>query len=85
MSKVFHYFSGEVIQLGDRVRDASRIGYVAEIVQPGSDTSLSCDCPEGGVLTKVDWDGVESPRIWTPPDGEFWEDLEFIGRRQDTV
>ena len=81
MKKVFHYFSGEVIELGDRVRDVRHLGYVAEIIQPGSDYALSCDCPDGGVLTMADWDGTKSPRIWTPPDGEFWEDLEFIARK----
>ena len=80
MNKIFHYFSGEVIELGDRVCDCSHLGYVAEIIQPGSGTALSCDCPDGGVLTMADWDGTKSPRIWTPPDGEFWEDLEFISR-----
>ena len=79
MSRVFHYFSGEVVQTGDRVRDAGRLGRVAEVFQPGSDTAVSCNCPEGGVLTFSDWDGVESPRIWMPQDGD-WEDLEFLGR-----
>ena len=85
MSRVFHYFSGEVVQVGDRVRDVRHLGYVAEVFQPGSGMALSCDCPDGGVLTMSDWDGTQSPRIWTPPDGEFWEDLEFIARRGDTV
>ena len=85
MSKVFHYASGEFIQLGDRVYDARHLGYVAEIIQPGSDTALSCNCPDGGVLTMADWDGTESPRIWTPPDGKFWEDWEFMARKPDTA
>lgn len=81
MNKVFHYFSGEVIELGDRVCDVRHLGYVVEIIQPGSDTALTCDYPDGGVATAVDWDGTKSHHVWTPPDGEFWEDLEFIARR----
>jgi len=85
MSRVFHYFSGEVIQQGDRIRSAGRSGYVAEVFQPGSDSAKTFDCPEGGVLTFEDWDGKQSPMVWRPPDGEFWEDLEFIGRKDDAV
>ena len=85
MSRVFHYFSGEVVQQGDRIRSAGRSGYVAEVFQPGSDSAKTFDCPEGGVLTFEDWDGKQSPMVWRPPDGEFWEDLEFIGRKDDAV
>jgi hypothetical protein len=85
MSKIFHYFSGEIIQPGDRVRVAGRLGRVEEIFQPGSDNSLAHDFPDGGVLTIASWDGIESPMVWRPPDGELWEDLEFIGRKEDSV
>ena len=81
VSKDFHYFSGEIVQLGDRVRVAGRLGHVAEILRPGSDNSLAHDSPEGGILTIASWDGIESPMVWQPPDGELWEDLEFIERK----
>ena len=79
MSRVFRYLSDEVVQTGDRVRDSGRLGCVAEVIQPGSATAVSCNCPEGGVLTMSDFDGAEIPRIWMPQDGD-WEDLEFLGR-----
>jgi hypothetical protein len=85
MSKVFHYFSGEVVQEGDRIRSAGRPGIVVEVFQPGSDSAVSFECPEGGVRTTEDWNGKQSPMIWQPPDGDYWEDLEFVGRKQDTI
>jgi hypothetical protein len=85
MSKIFHYVSGEIIQPGDRARVAGRLGRVEEIFQPGSDNSLAHDFPDGGVLTIASWDGIDNPIVWQPPDGELWEDLEFIGRKEDSV
>ena len=85
MSKTFHYFSGEVVQPGDQVRVSGRLGYVAEVFQPGSDNSLAHNFPDGGVVTMASWDGVESPMVWEPPDGGLWEDLEFIRRKDAAV
>jgi hypothetical protein len=85
MSRVFHYFSGEIVQPGDRVRISGRLGFVQEVMQPGSDNSLGHDFPDGGVLTITSWEGVQSPMVWHPPDGELWEDLEFIGRKDGTM
>ena len=85
MSRVFHYFSGEVIELGDRVLDAGHVGYVEAIIQPGSSAGEDHGCPDGGVLVIADWDGVSSANLWTPPDGEYWEDLELLGRQDDRM
>jgi hypothetical protein len=80
--KVFHYISGEEIMVGDRVREVGRDGYVEEIIQPGSDMAVSCGWLDGGVCTVMIWGDKQGRVLWQPPDGEFWEDLEFVGRRQ---
>ena len=77
----FHYFSGEVVELGDKVSDVGHIGSVTDIFQPDTQESIYFSCPKGGVLVISDWDGQKSSRLWTPPDGEYWEDLEFLGRK----
>lgn len=79
--RVFRYFSGETVEVGDHVRDAGRLGRVTEIIQPGSDEAASYSCPDGGVRTVVDWDGTSSNAMWEPPDGDLWEDLEFLSRQ----
>jgi hypothetical protein len=76
--KVFRYTSGEKVKVGDRVREAGRVGFVEEIIQPGSDMS----CLKGGVCTMMDWGGTQGNVMWEPPDGEHWDELEFLGRNQ---
>jgi hypothetical protein len=78
---VFHYFSGEAVELGDNVSDAGHLGSVTDIFQPGTQESIDFSCPEGGVMVVSDWDGQKSAALWTPPDGDFWEDLDFLGRK----
>ena len=81
MSQVFHYFSGEAVELGDRVRDTGHLGRVVEIIAPGSEEAIACECQGGGVRIVVDWDGQASNRLYEPRDGPYWEDLEFLGRQ----
>lgn len=77
----FYYFDTNVIRLGDAVRGPQgRIGRVDEIIQPGSIESQENDCPEGGVRFVFDWDGVQDAVLMIPPDGESWEDIEFLNR-----
>src|ERR1035437_10881123 len=57
LDRVFHYITGEVVRYGDRVRAAGHRGHVAEVFQPASHTTVSCRCPEGGVL-------ILSARLW---------------------
>ena len=71
---IFHYYTGEVVMVGDRIRESGRAGYGEHIFQPGPESDRDCGCPEGAVSTS-------NSRLWTPPDGEYWEDLEFVGRR----
>lgn len=71
----FHYFSGEVVMVGDRVRESGRVGRVLHIFQPGPESAEHYHCPDGAVSTS-------NRHLWEPPDGEFWEDLEFLGRRE---
>ena len=78
--KAFHYMSGEEVKVGDRVREVGRCGLVTEVFQLGSDSALGSDSPEGGVRVVMDWDGKKSNVLWEPPDGDCWEDLEFLGR-----
>jgi hypothetical protein len=64
------------------MRTTGYLGRVKEVFQLAPDTAASCYCPEGGVLILSDWEGIEIPSIWTPPDRKLWEDLEFLGRKQ---
>ena len=73
--RAFHYFSGELVILGDRVRECGRIGRVVQIIQPGPEAAAHYNCPDGAVVTST-------RRMWTPPDGELWEDFESLVRRQ---
>jgi len=80
----YHYFDGNVVRVGDHVRTAGgRVGTVEQIIQPGSVESQHYSCPEGGVLILADWDGTKSPLMMEPPDGEYWEDIEFIERARE--
>jgi hypothetical protein len=77
----FHYFDSNVIQVGDLVSGPrGRIGRVEEIVQPDSLESQAYGCPEGGVRFVFDWNGIQSAVMMLPPDGAFWEDIQFISR-----
>ena len=79
--KKFHYFDSNEVILGDIVRGPrGRLGRVERIIQPGGTESISFDCPEGGVLFMFAANGVESPLLMPPPDGLYWEDIEFLGR-----
>jgi hypothetical protein len=78
--RAFHYWSGEEVKVGDYVREVGRAGRVIEIIQPGSETAMCCDCAEGGVRTSMDMSGTKGNVLWEPPDGACWEDLEFLGR-----
>lgn len=79
----FYYFDTNMIRLGDTVRGPQgRIGKVDEIIQPGSLESRANDCPEGGVRFVFDWDGVPDAVLMPPPDGKYWEDIEFIARSE---
>jgi hypothetical protein len=71
MNRVFRYISGEVVCHGDRMRATGYLGRVTEVFQPASDTAAICRCPEGGMLILSDWEGIEIPSIWTPPDGKL--------------
>ena len=78
--RVFRYASGEEVRVGDHIREVGRDGRVIEIIQPGSETAIACDCVEGGVRTSMDLSGSSGNVLWEPPDGDCWEDLELIDR-----
>ena len=81
MHRDFHYYSGEIVCVGDLVRVYGRLnGYIAEVVMPGTEQALACNCPDGYVCTVSEWDGKKSSSLWTPPDGKFWEDLDLVQR-----
>lgn len=81
MKREFHYYDGQAVYPGDRVRTAGgRLGKVAEIIQPGTSAAEDYSAPEGGVLISEEWNGVASPLLLTPPDGKSWEDIELIAR-----
>jgi len=78
--RVFHYISGEEVKIGDYVREVGRDGRVSRIIQPGSKDALDNGCLEGGMITSMDMNGTIGNSLWEPPDGDCWEDLEFIRR-----
>jgi hypothetical protein len=81
MEKEFCYFDRTTICVGDYVLGAEgREGRVLEIFDPKSDEAMSYEAPNGGVLFEFDWSGVKSLLLMTPPDGEYWEDIEFVKR-----
>jgi hypothetical protein len=81
MERVYHYFDGQVVHIGDRVRLYGKFsGVVEEVVMPDTQQAKDCGCPDGYVCTSIIRDGKKGSRLWTPPDGEFWEDLELIER-----
>ena len=72
--RTFRYYTGEVVIVDDRVIDCKRPARILDIFQPGPESAEHYQSPEGAVATSAS-------RLWTPPDGEFWEDLEFVSRR----
>ena len=78
----FRYFDSSIVKIGDWVLGPYRqSGRVTEIIQPGSLESEGYSCSEeGGVLFVFDTKGVPDPVLMLPPDGESWEDIEFIKR-----
>lgn len=81
MEREYHYIDGEVVKLGDRVLYCGKYkGVVEEVVMPGTKQAEDANCPEGYVCTCIYRDGVKGSRLWTPPDGDSWEDLELVER-----
>lgn len=78
----FHYFTNEVVRLGDVVvSENGNPGKVVQIFQPGTQDAVDFQCEEeGGVMIEEDWDGTPGLMLMTPPDGQSWEDLEFVRR-----
>ena len=82
MERDYHYFDGQVVRIGDRILYCGKYpGVVEEVVMPGTKQARDTGCPEGYVSTNTD---VMGSRLWTPPDGEDWEDLELVERARET-
>jgi hypothetical protein len=81
MEREYMYFDRQIVRVGDRVRVYGQYdGVVEEVVMPGTKQAQDCGCPDGYVCTSIYREGVKGSRLWTPPDGEFWEDLELVDR-----
>lgn len=83
MEKDYHYYDGQIVRVGDRVCVYGKhFGVVEEVVMPDTQQAKDTGCPNGYVSTScINADtGRKDSRLWTPPDGEFWEDLELIER-----
>ena len=86
MPREFHYYTGEIVCVGDHVRvnrHMPLMGHVAEVEMPGTEQAFACNCPEGYVCTITTEDRSNASFLWTPPDGEFWEDLQFVRRANE--
>ncbi len=68
----FHYYTGEIVRVGDRVRYAGRPGVVKEIVYPDTELAQMFQAPGGGVLVTEDWSGCGCLAFLEPPDGLYW-------------
>ena len=84
---MFYYRSGEQVQVGDivSVEDDMELGpfsgVVVMILEPESKESVDYGCPNGGVMIEGGLSNKKDWVLWSPPDREFWEDLNFIKRR----
>lgn len=79
----FHYYTGEVVRVGDHVRTGGgHTGIVVEIVLPGTELAQMFHAPDGGVLIQKDWEG-SAGLFMAAPDGRNWEDLELIRRASE--
>ena len=77
----FHYWSGEEVRVGDRIRSHGWPGTIEMVILPGTEDSEAYSCPEGGVMVLEDWGrGVANRILEIPPDGKCWEDLDFVER-----
>ena len=72
--------SGEEVRIGDYVREVGRDLRVVEIIQPDTEAALIYGCLDGGMVTAMDMSATLGRAVWEPPDGDCWEDLEFIRR-----
>ena len=77
----FHYYTGEKVMGGDHVISGNGNPAVVEkVISPGTSDAAAFACPDGGLLVKEYWEGTPSYLVMTPPDGIYWEDLEFVTR-----
>lgn len=78
----FCYHTGEEVREGDRVFTGfKKFGQVLLVLQPGTRQAADYSCEDtGGVLIQEDWEGTPSFVLENPPDGDQWEDLDFLGR-----
>ena len=82
----FHYYTGERVVQGDLViSENGKPGIVEKIIAPGTSDSDAFACPNGGLLIKEDWEGNWSHLVVTPPDGIYWEDMQFVHRAREGV
>jgi|GEM_PF-3535782 len=80
MPSLFRYWSRHAVKSGDRIRYCGRDGTVSEVIAPGSDEARDYDWPTGGVCIDLACDGGPCTVRLSPPDGRYWEDLEFVAR-----
>ena len=79
--RVFRYYRSEQVRVGDKVRTGNyKRGIVKMVIMPSSQASEDFSCPQERVLIEEDWDGLPCLILETPPDGEHWEDIEFVER-----
>lgn len=80
MSKVFRYRSGDVVMVGDHVREHGCPAIVEMVIRPNTSLAEYFMCPNGGVMLFY---GDGGRLLMDPPDGMQWEDLEFVARASE--
>ena len=80
--KEFHYQTGEEARVGDHILNWGTPAVVELVILPGTDDAKDYQVPEGGILIKEGRGGGFGRLLMTPPDGDLWEDLDFVSRGQ---
>jgi hypothetical protein len=81
ITEMFRYASGEIVCEHDEVLSSGHRGRVSRVCLPRTDSARDLACYEsGGVLIEEDWENAVNRILFTPPDGESWEDLKYIRR-----
>ncbi|MBN1510530.1 MAG: hypothetical protein JXB13_00810 [Phycisphaerae bacterium] len=79
---LFHYSTGEPVQLGDRVRTGTgNQGVIELIIEPGTDEAEWYVCEPGGVLIRESWPDGSVGYLAVPFGSHEWDyHLERIER-----
>ncbi|WP_145379566.1 hypothetical protein [Symmachiella dynata] len=83
---MFHYASGEPVEIGDKVDYLYANGWhrhvVVSIFAPMTAEAEGFDCRETGGVFLADDTSATAGMLLMPPDRDDWDEVKFIGRAQ---